>query len=255
MLPFESGWQEVVAMPMFARNRRFTSRQKAHVSDFYGWELSEWQSFFLAHKGLLSDKYLHYWRVYESTFGQAPKGNLLEIGVARGGSLEILTQLLPDWRFVGVDVNPEVLNLQIPKAELLCGSQSDAASLDKALSAIGGEGFDVVIDDGSHVPRDSLFSLSHLWPHLNTGGYYIIEDTHTSYWQEFGGGFRKRTSTVEYAKTLIDQIHREYIWRFRGKGNFLDLPGLDSVQVFDSMIVLKKLNGPPDYRRVIVPEP
>ena len=242
-------------MPLFARNRRFSSRQRAYVADFRGWELSEWQSFFLAHQGLTSDKYLHYWRVYESTFGRVPQGTLLEIGVARGGSLEILSRLLPQWRFVGLDMNPEVLNLRIPRAELVCGSQSDPTILDEALNAIGGEGFDVVIDDGSHVPRDSLLSLRHLWPHLTTGGCYIIEDTHTSYWREFGGGFRKRTSVVEYAKTLIDQIHREYIWRFRAKGNFLDLPGLDSVQVFDSMIVLKKLNGPPDYRRVIVPEP
>lgn len=32
---------------------------------------------------------------------------------------------------------------------------------------------------------------------LNYGGVYIIEDTHTSYWEDFGGGFKKSDSMIE----------------------------------------------------------
>jgi hypothetical protein len=236
------------------KNRRFSSRLISQLEDIDHQKLTQWQRIFLGHEGLTSDKYLHYWRVYEGLFGSVPQGVLLEIGVAEGGSLEILSQLLPGWRFVGLDVNPEILNLSIPRVQLLNGSQTDPVILDKSLKAIGGAGFDVVIDDGSHVQKDINTSLRHLWPHLRHGGSYIIEDVHTSYWQEFGGGLRKRSSAIEYAKTLVDQIHRDYIWKLRHNRDSSDLPGLDSVRFYDSMIVLTKMNDTSDYSRVIVPD-
>lgn len=236
------------------KNRRFSSRRIAQSKDFDHQPLTEWQRFFLSHEGLTSDKYLHYWRVYEGLFGSVPQGVLLEIGVARGGSLEILSRLLPGWKFVGLDINPEILGLSIPRVRLLNGSQTDPVILDKSSKETGGAGFDVVIDDGSHIQTDIKISLKHLWPHLRNGGSYIIEDVHTSYWQEFGGGLRKRSSAIEYAKTQVDQINRNYIWRLRHNKDSIDLPGLDSIQFWDSMIVLTKMNGTPDYSRVIVPD-
>jgi hypothetical protein len=38
-------------------------------------------------------------------------------------------------------------------------------------------------------------------------GLYVCEDLHTSYWPEYGGGYRDARSFVEYSKTLIDHLH------------------------------------------------
>ena len=41
---------------------------------------------------------------------------------------------------------------------------------------ISGGKFDVIIDDASHASHHQQISLGALFPHLNSGGYYIIED-------------------------------------------------------------------------------
>ena len=39
---------------------------------------------------------------------------------------------------------------------------------------------DIVIDDGSHKYRDQQLNLAQLLPLVRPGGYYVIEDVHTS---------------------------------------------------------------------------
>lgn len=39
-----------------------------------------------------------------------------------------------------------------------------------------------MIDDGSHLPANQLNSLGTLFPLLEPGGVYVIEDVETSYW-------------------------------------------------------------------------
>ena len=50
-------------------------------------------------------------------------------------------------------------------------------------------GIDIVLDDGSHNMKDIIVSLESLFPMLNDGGVYMIEDLHTAYWRKFGGGY------------------------------------------------------------------
>ena len=49
-----------------------------------------------------------------------------------------------------------------------------------------------------------------LFPRLNEGGLYLIEDLHTSYWRDFGGGYRRPSTGVELIKQLIDDMHHWY---------------------------------------------
>jgi hypothetical protein len=43
-------------------------------------------------------------------------------------------------------------------------------------------GWDIVIDDGSHLPRHQLVSFCALFPFVRPGGLYIIEDIESSYY-------------------------------------------------------------------------
>jgi|AntAceMinimDraft_1070359.scaffolds.fasta_scaffold22263_2 hypothetical protein len=70
------------------------------------------------------------------------------------------------------------------KAILYTGDQSDVEFLRKMKEDLGeAERFDVIIDDGSHVPWHQIFTLETIFDTwLKPGGLYVIEDIETSYW-------------------------------------------------------------------------
>ena len=41
--------------------------------------------------------------------------------------------------------------------------------------------FDIIIDDGSHMPADQVLTLRNGWKYLKSGGYYFIEDISSRY--------------------------------------------------------------------------
>jgi cephalosporin hydroxylase len=192
--------------------------------------------------------------MYEELFRGLEGGNLLEIGVGKGGSLEILRQAFPRWKMVGLDINESVLEINLPGIEVYLGSQTDYDTLRRIVNSFESSSLDLVIDDGSHRSRDSIVTLEYLWKYLNPGGAYVIEDTHTSYWSEFGGGLKKSGTVVEYAKSLADQLNRGYVWRWRKKRFDNFLTGLDSVTFMDSLVVLRKGHTQSPTVRLTVPE-
>jgi hypothetical protein len=42
---------------------------------------------------------------------------------------------------------------------------------------------------------------------VDAHGVYLCEDLHTSYWPDWGGGFRKDGTFIELGKRLVDQLH------------------------------------------------
>lgn len=69
---------------------------------------------------------------------------------------------------------------QLDGISALTGDQSDVNVLRKWIAESGGK-FDVIIDDGGHRNDMILNSLQALWPELNPGGWYFVEDIHISY--------------------------------------------------------------------------
>ena len=93
--------------------------------------------------------------------------------------------------------------------------------LKKIQEDVGHEKFDVIIDDGSHVPWHQIFTLEFLFDELlSEGGVYIIEDVETSYWDKPGveiydtkipnGGFGKHGNALEKLKGIVDVLNRGY---------------------------------------------
>ena len=66
-----------------------------------------------------------------------------------------------------------------------CTDQTDAA----ALAAIHREhgDFDIVVDDASHVSSLTIASFKALWPYVTPGGWYFVEDLHSSYHDYYFG--------------------------------------------------------------------
>eukprot|EP01065_Artemidia_motanka_P033284 TRINITY_DN40258_c0_g1_i1.p3 TRINITY_DN40258_c0_g1~~TRINITY_DN40258_c0_g1_i1.p3 ORF type:complete len:279 (+),score=100.82 TRINITY_DN40258_c0_g1_i1:74-910(+) len=62
------------------------------------------------------------------------------------------------------------------------GDQQDRDFLAVLKAAAPAGGWDVVIDDGGHHPRQQITSFEALWPAVAPGGMYVIEDIQTSFW-------------------------------------------------------------------------
>lgn len=99
----------------------------------------------------------------------------------------------------------------------LC-NQENAEQLQGFVKTTGGD-FDIIIDDGGHTMKQQITSFSVLFPHVKSGGMYIIEDLHTSYWERYGGG-RKKT-TINFLKTLIDDVN--YVGAKTSRASHLNL--------------------------------
>lgn len=101
---------------------------------------------------------------------------LLEIGVLKGDSLRAWSKIFPEARIVGIDIDPSTAS---PDLETYIGSQLDEQFLINTLKIIGHP--DIIIDDGKHSRSSHITSFNILYPFLNLGGLYIIEDIETSF--------------------------------------------------------------------------
>ena len=69
------------------------------------------------------------------------------------------------------------------------GSQSDERFLSEVANRTAPEGFDIIIDDASHIGELTRRTFLHLFDrHLKPGGLYAIEDWCTGYWDDFPDG-------------------------------------------------------------------
>ena len=109
-----------------------------------------------------------------------PPAAILEIGVKGGGSTALWKALFPSATVVGLDIKLRSWLADGPSSDGVVyveGDQTDVPRL-RALAREYGP-FDLVIDDGSHVPRHQETSLRALLPHVRTGGVYVVEDIQT----------------------------------------------------------------------------
>lgn len=132
----------------------------------------------------------HYMANYKRHF--APFMNhpirLLELGVLHGGSLELWKSWFPKGEIIGYDFEP-------PKGlpfKIYEGLQQDTARL----SEIGLD-FDIIIDDASHNGELTRTSFWTLYPLLNPGGVYVIEDWDSAYKPEERGKKPKPMRDIE----------------------------------------------------------
>jgi Methyltransferase domain len=161
---------------------------------------------------------------------------VLEIGIWRGASLRTWRDYFPNGRIVGVDVNPAAAAQRGERIDVFVGGQEDAAFLAKVIEVVGPP--DLVVDDGAHRAELQFASLEFLWPLLRRGGLYVVEDTQTSYLEQYGMGWREPGSTIERLKALVDDVH----------AGFHDRPvrfeELEFVHFYPATCLLGKSSGP-----------
>lgn len=221
---------------------RFSVPCRPEFSEQYKGKVAE---LFFGNAGPLAFKWLHYLPIYdgllESYVGTDVR--MLEIGVYQGGSLALWRRYLGERATIfGVDINPECAAFDGQYGQVRIGSQADPEFLHQVVKEMGG--VNVVLDDGSHVARHQRASFDAVFPLLSDGGLYIIEDLHTAYWWDYGGGLRRRGTAIEFLKTKIDDMHSHY---FRGGTDRIPQSEIESIQFFDSMAVVRKKKQLPRF--------
>jgi hypothetical protein len=140
-----------------------------------------------------TDKSEQYLERYTREFGHlfSAKITLLELGVQRGGSMYLWRDLFPNGQIAGLDLNPISISDDSGRIHLYQGFQQDRTILDRLSAEIAPDGFDIVVDDASHLgeyTRDSFWYLFR--HHLKPGGIYVIDDWGCAYSSAWADGHR-----------------------------------------------------------------
>jgi 8-demethyl-8-alpha-L-rhamnosyltetracenomycin-C 2'-O-methyltransferase len=98
---------------------------------------------------------------------------VLEIGVARGGSLRVWRDYFPKATVVGLDIDPSARFID---DRIVCVTGDQAAPYIVRQVGDNYGPFDLIVDDGSHKIGDQMTSLLNLWEHLAADGVYVVED-------------------------------------------------------------------------------
>ena len=151
----------------------------------------------------LTHKYIeHYEKIFKNI--KNDEINLLEIGVREGWSHLMWRDYFTYGNIYGIDnysdpvfkVNEKKYNFD--NIKVFIGDQTDEAFLNNNITF----DLDVIIDDGGHKMSHQQLSLKYLFKKLKSGGYYIIEDLHTSHRQDFLDVPDIKFSTLNFLKNI-----------------------------------------------------
>lgn len=131
-----------------------------------------------------SDK--HYWHRYSQFYERhfesiGPVSSVLEYGVLHGASIRWLRRMFPQAAIVGIDILPQQPEWPTgPGITYLNVDQGDRPAVSRMLQTLSRR-FDLVVEDGSHLPAHQANCLAETFPWLRAGGLYVLEDLQTSH--------------------------------------------------------------------------
>lgn len=134
---------------------------------------------------------------------------LLELGVHNGGSLLLWKDYFPLGTIVGIDITLPAGFHPPERVHLFEGSQGDRRFLSRVAKEVAPGGFDIIIDDASHIGELTKLAFWHLFDnHLKPGGLYVIEDWGTGYWEDWPDG-----KSVKRVRAFPPGPGRNFLWR------------------------------------------
>lgn len=141
---------------------------------------------------------------------------ILEIGILHGASHRMWATYFDQAEVYGIDIEEHRL-INTDRIHSMVADQSDRAALSDFTEQFPGD-FEIVIDDGGHTMEQQQVSFAYFFPYIESGGYFIIEDVHTSlpdyYPPQYFGVNEEETNTTlkmleDYIRTAV--IQSEYL--------------------------------------------
>ncbi|KAI1694191.1 mycinamicin VI 2''-O-methyltransferase [Ditylenchus destructor] len=136
---------------------------------------------------------------------------LLEMGIFEGGSAKLWEVYLPKAELHFIDITDQYVKHRSERSKYHFFNASDTQKLEAMARKYGP--FDIIIDDASHLVSEQIASFQTLFPHVKSGGVYVIEDLHTNYWVGNGGhGSRDdpkagKGTAIEFLNSLVDDVN------------------------------------------------
>lgn len=194
-------------------------------------------------------KYLHYFEIYDQFFKKYRDTEcvIVEVGICKGGSLQMWKNYFGEKaQIIGIDIDESTLAFSEEQVTVEIGSQSDREfwrEFKKKYPKV-----DIFIDDGRHTMEQQIITFEEMFEHVSETGIYLCEDMHTSYWTNYGGGYKKPLSYVEYSKNFVDYINAWYNLEMSAD-NMLTRT-MHSLHYYDSVLVIEKRKV---HRSVCIP--
>ena len=192
-----------------------------------------------------SYKVSNYFPIYAELFGhlRGTDCTFVETGVLNGGSLFMWREWLgPKARIIGVDLNPDAAKWQKSGFEIHIGDQGDPNFWRQTFEKIGS--FDVLLDDGGHQSFQQMVTLTEALRAARSTCIVVIEDTITSFLNEFSG--HHDHSFLEYAKSSTDVLMAKMSHFYPNDFPKINNPKIaaqfstvDSVQFFAGLVAYK----------------
>lgn len=154
-----------------------------------------------------------YLKKYDQVFSElwSEKIRLLELGIRDGGSLMLWKDYFPSGEIAGIDISLPPDFKPAGNIRIFEGSQVDEKFLDRVALDVAPDGFDIIIDDASHIGEMTEKAFWYLFDnHLKNGGIYVIEDWGTGYWSDWpdGKSYKKQRSYMSLLRLkLISRIN------------------------------------------------
>jgi hypothetical protein len=189
-------------------------------------------------------RYTPHYEHHFTRFADQPV-NVLEIGIggydrprAGGASLLMWKSYFPKGSIFGLDIHDKSF-IDQERIKTFVGDQADEARLREVAAEAGP--LHIVIDDGSHRPADVLKTFNVLFPLLAPEGIYVIEDTQTSYWPEWGGSADAEApgTTMAFVKRLIDGLNYEEFVTEPYSPSYTDL-NIVQISCYHNLVFIQK---------------
>lgn len=114
---------------------------------------------------------------YEDVFAQYINPRILEVGVYNYGSIAMYLEYYKDPYIVGMDIEDKSQYIN-SKWKFVQGDQTSVEDLSRCVE--GEDLFDIILDDGGHSMKQQQVTFGYLIDYVKPGGYFILEDLHTS---------------------------------------------------------------------------
>ena len=118
-----------------------------------------------------------YSKFYEKVFLEFKdkKINILEIGSFYGNASAAMFFYFRNANIFGADINPDMFNYTSKRIKSFFVNSSSISSIQKNILDKKIE-YKIIIEDASHMLKDQIISLFYLFPILESGGYFIVEE-------------------------------------------------------------------------------
>ena len=174
--------------------------------------LEELANYFATDKRKVDHNYTQF---YEKYFEPLRFNNLnvCEIGILNhsdkksrpyeGASLLMWKEYFINSNIHGIDINNH-MHLSTDRLKIYIADQGNRNELKTIVENVP---MDIIIEDGSHLMHHQQISLGFMFKYLKSGGYYVIEDLHTSHPQP---PFKPKSFQLSDNDTLTEDMLYDY---------------------------------------------